>query len=256
MTPTSPVDWREPTRLRLRTRDGVDLVAWRWSPPGTPRAAVVLVHGFVGRGDSPVLRAHATALVERGYDVVTYDARGHGGSGGACTLGVWERHDVAAAVAAARERVSVVVVVAESAGATAALVHATSPAEHAGTAGVVTVGAPATWTMKPNLRAVAAAAMTRTRHGRWLARRYLRVTILPDLVLPEVPHTMAARLQVPLAVVHGEDDPFIPAREARHLHGRATGPARLDLVAAMGHGFGPGSVEPVRSAVAWVLAQS
>lgn len=251
--PTAVADRLEPTSLRLRTQDGVSLVAWRWSPRVTPRAAVVLVHGFGGLGDSPVLRAHAGALVEHGHDVVTYDARGHGGSGGACTLGAGERHDVAAAVAAARERSSTVVVVAESAGATAALGHAV---ERRDLAGVVTVGAPAAWTMKPNLRAAAAAVMTHTRPGRWLARRYLQVTILPGMVLPDAPSTMAARLQVPLVVVHGEDDLFIPAREARHLHGRATGPARLDLVAAMGHGFGPGSVEPVRSAVTWVLAQS
>lgn len=250
---TASVALRGPTSLQLRTRDGVTLAAWRWSPSGTPRAAVVLVHGFVGRGDSPDLRGHASALVDHGYEVVTYDARGHGGSGGACTLGALERHDVAAAVRAARQRTSAVVVVAESAGGTAALGHASS---HQDVAGVVTVGAPAAWTMKRNLRAVAAAVMTRTGAGRWLARRFLQVVILPGLVLPEAPHVMAARLRAPLAVVHGTNDPFIPAREARELHGGATGPARLDLVAAMGHGFGPGSVEPVRSAVAWVLAQS
>jgi pimeloyl-ACP methyl ester carboxylesterase len=246
------VDVPAPTVLPLRTRDDVSLAGWWWSATATPHAAVVLVHGFGGRGDTPVLREHVAALLADGYDVLTYDARGHGESSGACTLGEAERSDVAAAVAAARERSATVIVVGESAGATATLGYATEDTE---LTGIVTVGAPAAWTMKPNLRAVAAAILTRTRLGRWLAHRLMHVVIHPRLVLPDPPSVMSAKLQMPLAVVHGEDDPFIPAREARQLHGGANGPAMLDLVAAMGHGFGTDSVGPVRSAVAWVLTQ-
>ena len=50
-------------------------------------AAVVLVHGLSATKDNRELVAVATNLQARGLDVLAYDARGHGGSSGICTLG-------------------------------------------------------------------------------------------------------------------------------------------------------------------------
>ena len=61
---------------------------------------MVLVHGFSHSCRTP--RIHAFAhLLARSVHVVVPDLRGHGRSGGACSLGVEEPLDVAAAVAAA-----------------------------------------------------------------------------------------------------------------------------------------------------------
>src|SRR5581483_10896197 len=106
-----------PTPVALRTVDGVRLTGrWR-APTGSARAAVVLVHGFAASGVDPLVLDVVADLYEEGRSglgVLTYDARGHGESDGLCTLGDLERHDVAAAVAAAREHCPVVVVVGAS----------------------------------------------------------------------------------------------------------------------------------------------
>ena len=78
-----------------------------------------------------------------GFDVVSYDARGHGRSTGESTLGDLEQHDVAAAVALARTRSSDVVLVGASMGAIAALRYAATDPE---LRGVVAVSCPARWT--------------------------------------------------------------------------------------------------------------
>lgn len=238
-----------PRPVDLTTEDRVLLRGWLHEAERPVRGAVVLVHGFSGRGDAPVIQAHAQALAADGRDVLVYDARGHGASGGRCTLGAEERHDVAAAVRFAVRRHEDVTVVAESAGATAALGHAV---ETGGVTGLVTVGAPSSWKMKLTLRALAAAVLTRTGPGVAAARRWLRVEVDPRMRLPAPPTDMAGRLRIPLAVVHGLDDPFIPPREGEQLHAAAGGPRRLELVHGMGHGFGEASVRAVRDAVAWV----
>ena len=63
----------------LVTDDGVRLV-WRWDRPSDPRGTVVVAHGF-----AEYLRRHnndAAAMVAAGFEVLRYDMRGHGNSGG------------------------------------------------------------------------------------------------------------------------------------------------------------------------------
>lgn len=55
------------------------LIAWRWGRASDP--AVVLVHGWGGRGTQ--LRGFIDPLLQRGFSVVSYDAPGHGMTGGA-----------------------------------------------------------------------------------------------------------------------------------------------------------------------------
>lgn len=54
------------------------LIAWRWGRAADP--AVVLVHGWGGRGTQ--LRGLVAPLLAHGFSVVTYDAPGHGMTGG------------------------------------------------------------------------------------------------------------------------------------------------------------------------------
>jgi pimeloyl-ACP methyl ester carboxylesterase len=54
------------------------LIAWRWGHTSDP--VVVLVHGWGGRGTQ--LRGFIDPLLERGFSVVSYDAPGHGMTGG------------------------------------------------------------------------------------------------------------------------------------------------------------------------------
>jgi alpha-beta hydrolase superfamily lysophospholipase len=236
---------------QLQTSDDITLLARHWPASARARAAVVLVHGFSASKDDPSVVAVAEHLAAAGLDVVGYDARGHGGSGGLCTLGDQEHHDVAAAVAAARALSSRVVLVGASMGAIAALRHA---AADPSVAGVVTVSSPATWRLPRTLRALFAAGLTQTRPGRWLAARHLNVRLARGWSRPEPPVALVRRIAAPVAVVHGEADRFIPARESRLLAGAAAGPSRLTVVPGMGHAYDPVALPAIAEGIEWALA--
>jgi pimeloyl-ACP methyl ester carboxylesterase len=235
----------------LRTDDGVDLAA-RLLPADEPTGvAAVLVHGFAASQDDPKVVAVAEALRGAGLHVVTYDSRGHGVSGGLCTLGDRERHDVAAAVAMARDHADEVVLVGASMGAIAVLRHA---AVDPSVAGVVTVSSPSRWRFPRTARALLALVMTQTPLGRWVAAKYLGVRLAPDAMRgprPETPEALTRRVQSPLAIVHGRLDRFVLARDAAELHAGATGRCRLDLVDGMGHAFDALGVPTILAAVEW-----
>ena len=84
-------------RRRAAVRPPVGALV-RHGPP------VVLVHGFRRRPGPEGVRGSPRRSPRDGLDVVAVRRAGHGGSGGAATLGDLERHDVAAAVDAARGR--------------------------------------------------------------------------------------------------------------------------------------------------------
>jgi len=234
----------------LRTSDGVDVAARVWRAAGIPRAGVVIVHGFAAGKDDDGVVGVAEALAGHGFDVVTYDGRGHGASGGTCTLGELERHDVAAVVAHTRERADRVVLVGASMGAVAALRHAVADPT---LAGVVTVSCPATWEMPRTPLALLATGLTRTRAGRRVAAAWLRVRVDPLWTNPEPPCDLVGRLDIPIVVLHGARDRFIPPRAGARLHASARDPRRLVLVPDMGHAFDGLARQPIVDAVEWIL---
>ena len=236
----------------LTTVDGISLHGRRWLADA-PTAAVVLVHGFSASSSCPNVVALASALHELGLDVVSYDARGHGASLGESTLGDDEQHDVAAAVAQARERTERVVLVGASMGAIAALRYAVTDPH---LAGVVSVSCPAAWRLPRTWRGGLAALMTRTRTGRALTHRLAGVRVAGKWTNPAPPVDLVGLLDVPVTFVHGVDDRFIDARDAHLLFERAHEPRQLIVVTEMGHAFGPAAVASVVEAVAWSLART
>jgi alpha-beta hydrolase superfamily lysophospholipase len=235
----------------LTTSDGLELAARRWLAPSTPVASVVIVHGFNASSECPNVEALAEALLADGFDVVTYDARGHGRSPGESTLGDHEQHDVAAAVELARARTPHVVLVGASMGAIATLRYATTDPE---LAGVISVSCPARWRLPRNVRGVVAAAMTRTPVGRRLTARLSGVRVASRWTAPLPPIDLVAHLKAPVVFVHGTVDRFIPTRDAVELYDRAPEPRQLVVVRDMGHAFEPLAIEPLRDAVAWAVA--
>jgi pimeloyl-ACP methyl ester carboxylesterase len=234
--------------------DGVRLAVRRWPAGGTPRGVgVVVAHGLAGSKDAPELVALAEHLAADGFEVAAHDSRGHGGSGGRCTLGHDESIDVAAMVEDLRTDVGRVVLVGASMGAIAVLRAAShDPAVD----GVVVVSSPARWRVPRSLSGAAAVVLTQTSAGRHLARRRMGVTLASTFERGAPPEVLAARLAAPLAVVHGCRDRFLPTHAARRLAEVARDPARLDLVPGMGHGFQLSGIEPIASAVEWALSVS
>ena len=234
----------------LRTSDGMSLSARWWRRPGRPRAAVVLVHGFGASMDDAGIRALAADLHGAGFDVLTYDARGHGGSEGYCTVGGEERKDVAAAASLAAVGGQPVVLVGVSMGAIAVLSHAASPAP---IGGVVVVSAPARWRMSPSLVGLAIVGLTRTRLGSWFMRHRLGVRVGADWALAEPPLSIVGGIGVPIAVVHGRRDRLIRPAEARLLVEAAHEPRRLDVVSRMGHGIDEHARAAVMASIEWLM---
>lgn len=234
-----------PRVLALRTADGVRLAARVLPGPGA--VWVVLAHGFgVSTSRAPVRRvaralaAHATVL--------SYDARGHGGSAGVSTLGDLEVHDVEAAVAAARELgARDVVTVGFSMGGAAVVRQAGLRGTAVGghplrtpPDAVVAVSAAARWsertTANPALRRLH--RVVETPSGRLFARSVLRTRVArsgwdPP---PAAPVDVVARLApIPLLVVHGDRDAFFPTDHPEALVAAAAGPAELWLEPGLGH---------------------
>ncbi len=235
----------------LVTRDDVRLDVRRWTPAGAgPTTVVVLVHGFGATKDDESVVAVAENLAAAGHHVVSYTGRGHGASGGLCTLGDLEHHDVEAAVEEARILGDRVVLVGTSMGAVAVLRHAAT----AEIDGVVTVSSPGEWRMPRTVQSGAAAMMTQLRFGRWLARRFLGVRLATGWSGATPPVELAASIGAPHVIVHGTGDRFIRSSEATRLHDAAAEPRRLVLVDGMGHAYMPESRPVVVEAVDWVLA--
>jgi alpha-beta hydrolase superfamily lysophospholipase len=238
-------------RPTLTTADGVTLAGRRWLRDTIPAATVVIVHGFTASSEEANVEALAESLYADGFDVITYDARGHGASDGESTLGDDEQHDVAAAVSLARERTETVVVVGASMGAIASLRYAV--ADHH-LAGVVAVSCPADWRLPLNIRTLLAVAMTRTRVGRRITTRLCGVRVAQRWANPRSPLQLAPELRVPVTYVHGTDDRFIPMRSAAQLYEATAAPRRIDIVRRMGHAFEPLAIAPVRDAISWALS--
>jgi alpha-beta hydrolase superfamily lysophospholipase len=233
----------------LRTEDGLELPA-RWWRADNAHAVVVLVHGFTASKDDPAVGAVADRMQAVGYDVMSYDARGHGASAGLSTLGDLERHDVAAAVEAVRKHGLPIVLVGASMGAIAVLRHA---AETDGLSGVVTVSAPARWQVPRTWRSLLAVGLTQTRPGRALAAKRLGARISPVWTWSDPPVSLVEKIRAPIAFIHGARDRFILPKAAAELYERAAEPRRLEIVPGMGHAYDPAGTAAILGAISWVL---
>jgi alpha-beta hydrolase superfamily lysophospholipase len=236
----------------LLTEDGLTLPV-RWWYAGAPKATVVLVHGFTASKDHPDVVAVAAHLQSTGFDVISYDARGHGASEGESTLGDLERHDVAAAVTHALSRGRPVVLLGASMGAVAVL---RSAAETKGYAGVVTVSSPAKWEVPRTLRSLLAIGLTQTGLGRRLTARRLGARVASRWTWAAPPVSLIDKIDAPVAIIHGARDRFILPRAATELYSRASEPRRLEVVPGMGHAFDAVGTRAIENAICWVLSRA
>jgi uncharacterized protein len=219
----------------LRTTDGVALATRCWISDAPSAATVVICHGLTGNKDDPRVVALAERLYHDGYQVVTYDSRGHGNSGGICTLGKFEGLDVAAIVEWVQKRGSQLVLVGASLGAVAALAYA---AENHSLMGVVAISSPGDSRLPFHFRSLVTAGLARTRLGRRWAKRKMNVRIGP-WTAPESARNLLQAVRCPVVVMHGSADPIVP-RGFSLADGLREGPLReLVVVPGMGHAFDP-----------------
>ncbi len=220
-----------PRAFPLVTSDGVELSARMYGAAGS-EVAVVFGHGFTGSQHNRRVVAFAEHLAEHGLAVYTADFRGHGESGGLSTLGNREVHDLEALVALARSRHTRIVSVGASMGAFVAL-------RHAGLGGrvdaVIAISSPADG-REPRLpRARVLSTLVRTARGRKLLDRY--GTHVDPLRTPveSPPLDLAAEITVPVAIVHGGRDRYVPVSDAHELYDRLSEPRLLVVLPGFGH---------------------
>lgn len=204
-------------------RDAV-LRGWFFPARGPSRGLVVYLHGSADNRASGL--GLAARYVPQGYDVLLYDARAHGASGGAnCTWGVLERRDLSHALDAVHATRAALVGV--SLGAAVAIMAAADD---------------------PRIRGVVAAApfatlagVARERAPRYAPRALVRAAFSRAereggfRIAEASPLAAAPQVHVPVLLVHGEDDRVVVPHHSRDLYARLGGPRRLVMVKGAGH---------------------
>jgi len=202
---------------------GVRLKGWWFKTAEPRRGTIVYLHGVAdNRGSSSSIAEH---FVPRGFDVVAYDSRAHGESeGDACTYGYYEKFDLSRVL----DRISgPILLLGTSLGAAVALQTA---AEDNRVAVVVAV---ATFS---DLRTVAS-----ERAPFFASKGNIEgaLRIAEDLAKFKVddvsPVLAAARIGIPVLVLHGEADKETSPAHSVRVHGALHGPKELILVPHAGH---------------------
>ena len=223
---------RLPEPFTLTTPDGVALSALRYGADDAD-VAVVFGHGFTGSQRNKKIVALAGRLAAHGLAVYTADFRGHGASGGLSTLGDQEIEDLETVLALARGHHRKVVSAGASMGAFIALRHAglggTSDA-------VIAISSPAVGHDPKLLRARLLRAAALSPRGRRLLDLYgTRVGSVSEAVTPPI-DLVAKIAPLPVAIVHGARDRYVPLADAYALYDRLGEPRRLVVLPNFGHG--------------------
>jgi uncharacterized protein len=228
------VDRRPPTGCADETFAGADVVlrGWRCQRLGEKRGTLVFLHGVAAnRADVVGLAARFTG---RGFDVVAYDSRAHGESGGdACTYGFWEKSDLRRVLDTVAEPV---VLLGTSLGAAVALQEAADDGRVAGV-----VAAEVFSDLRTVARERAPWFLTEAIIQRAFAIAEDRGRFRVDEVSPV---DAARRIRVPVLLVHGAQDVDTPPDHSRRVLAALAGPKDLVLVEGAGHNQSLGG-EPV-----------
>jgi pimeloyl-ACP methyl ester carboxylesterase len=220
--------------------DGVALRGWLFPAMERSRSAtVVYLHGSGDNRASGVWIAEQ--LVKRGFDVLAYDSRAHGASGGdACTYGFYERRDLRRALDALGIRRAILVGV--SLGGAVGLQAA---AEDPRIVGVVAVATFSDLESIARDRAPFIASGAQIREAFALAEReaHFRVADVS-------PVKAAARIHVPVLLIHGANDRETQPVHSERVFAALAGPRRLMMIKRAGHDDALGKAWP--EAEAWI----
>jgi len=219
------------------------LRGWLFRTPQPRRGLVVYLHGVGDNRSSGIgVAAHFNAL---GFDVLAYDSRAHGESGGtACTYGFYEKTDLSRALDQLRG--GPVLAFGVSLGAAVALQAA---ADDPRIAVVVAVSPFSDLRTVGTERAPFFASRANIDDAFRLAEA--EAHFRADEVSPVA---AAARIRVPTLVVHGADDRDTRPAHSERIYGALAGPKKLFLVPGAGHNDALTSAA-WREIDAWVAAR-
>lgn len=197
-----------------------------WHFRGTPprRGLIVYLHGSADNRQSGLGFAHR--FVPQGFDVVAYDSRAHGDSGGdACTYGFHEKKDLSRALDALQADAAILF--GTSLGGAVALQAA---ADNPRVIGVISQSSFSALETVVRERAPFFATASEVRAALAIAeaRGGFRVAEVS-------PRLAAAQIRVPVLLIHGERDRETRASHARAIFAALAGPKELLIVPRAGH---------------------
>ncbi len=204
--------------------DGVVLKGWLFRAAGERRGTIVYLHGSADNRAS--VGGVAKRYVPRGYDVLAYDSRAHGEStGDACTYGYYEKRDLGKAIDSLN--VPEVAVLGVSLGGAVALQAA---AEEPRVSRVVAISTFSDLRTVATLRAPFFASAGNIREALAIAEKQA------NFVVDDVsPVRAAARLSIPVLLIHGAADQETPPAHSERVQQALKGPKRLLLLPKSGH---------------------
>lgn len=227
--------------------DGIRLEGW-FFPSASPvrKGLIVYLHGVADNRTSGV--GIAQRFTPQGYDVLAYDSRAHGRSGGDyCTYGFHERRDLSRALDALGARDAVLF--GSSLGASVALQAA--PAEPR-IRGIIAQSAFADLREIVTERAGKFGVLFSRRDvSEALAVAERRASFRAEEVSPRA---LAGGIRVPVLLLHGERDRETAARHSRRIYDALPGQKRLLIVPGAGHNDVLGRPEAWREIQSWLDA--
>jgi alpha-beta hydrolase superfamily lysophospholipase len=203
---------------------GITLKGWRCHTTAPRRGSIVWLHGIADNHES------GGGLVERfgqrGFDVVAYDSRANGESGGdACTYGYYEKQDLQQVISTMTP--GPVVLIGASLGGAVALQEAADDPR------ITAVVAAETFS---DLRTVATERTPALLRGPLLKKAFDRAEVDGHFSMDAVsPVHAAGRIHVPVLLIHGEADVDTRPEHSRRIFEALEGPKRLILVPGATH---------------------
>jgi pimeloyl-ACP methyl ester carboxylesterase len=203
---------------------GVLLTGWQCDAPPAPRGDLILLHGIADNRGS--ISGVVPRFTKRGLNVVAYDSRAHGNSGGtACTYGYFEKDDLRRVIDSLDSKL--VVLLGTSLGAAVALQEA---ADDPRVAGVVAAE------VFSDLRTVARERAPFVLSDNMLKRAFTIAEERGRFKVDAVDVTAAARrITRPVLLVHGAEDSDTHPDHSRRVYDALAGPKQLILVPGAGH---------------------
>jgi len=219
-------DKRYVNEFVLLTEDGINISVSHFVN-GKPNVCV-LAHGFMGSKHRPYITG-LTEKLSQYFDVITFDFRGHGKSGGVYN-GTNEPYDIKAVLDyASNYGYEKIAFVGFSLGGIQGIYAA---AKFHDVDALVTVGTPAdTEAVIPNAKWLFWLA------NNWFGRIVLQIWVRLDgsAEFPR-PVTVVGQVSpIPILMVHGRDDTLVELKEAQTLYQEAKEPKELVIIEGMKH---------------------
>lgn len=213
--------------IRVKTEDGIE-IAFNEIYRGKEKV-IIVCHGIKQYKDSPVFTKIAREF-ENDYDVINMDLRGHGRSGGRCTLTALEVHDLKAVVDYARKRYKKVGVVSFSLGASTSILEV---AKYKNVDSLILIS-PFTKVSKVNFRFWKNPAIHSIKDDMNDSKRKVKMGNV--FLSKQAPIDVIDKIYpIPVLFLHGAEDWVIDASHSHKLYEKAKQPKKLIIFENVAH---------------------